>query len=106
MNKCPYTWFRSFFKSARTEAKDPTKPAENLHVKVIKNGVEVVSVALPAHSARWLMELIPGDVLAKIKAEDIPIDSMMQELSSKEALLPQEIFHLKEEFRTVEVWLE
>jgi hypothetical protein len=106
MAKCPYTWVRGFFSSGDSKVAVPGAPAKNLMVSVIKDGEERVKVALPAHSARWLIELMPDDVVEKVRAEDIPIDAMMQDLSEQESLYPRPIFSLEEPNRRVRVWLE
>ena len=103
MSKCPYTWFKSIFKSSENQN---SSEANALHVKVIKNGVETVFVSLPARSARWLIEIIPDDVLVKIKEEKIPIEDILNDLKAKSLLHPQAIFKLEEPNRIVDVWLE
>jgi hypothetical protein len=103
MSKCPYTWFKSIFQSTTP---NPSGEATYLRVAVIKNNETVVDVSLPARSARWLMELIPTDVIDKIKIEGIPIDAIQEDLSKRKELLPQKIFKLVEIHREVEVWLE
>ena len=103
MSKCPYTWFVGLF--AKPEAQ-PGRPAQHLRVTVDKNRDRVVDVALPAHSARWLIDLIPDDVIAKIRAEGVPLDDIQKELSQRAELMPQKIFKLTEPERSVEVWLE
>jgi len=75
-------------------------------VRVVRDGEERVRVALPARSAKWLIELIPADVVAKIRAEDIPLDAMMHDLNQADELFPHPIFSLNEEHRQIEVWLE
>lgn len=105
MSKCPYTWVRSFFvKPAGTS--NPNEPARNLMVLVVRDGEERVRVALPSKSARWLIELIPADVVKKIRAEEIPLDAITAELNEQETLYPRPIFSLNEPNRQVEVWLE
>jgi hypothetical protein len=80
--------------------------AENLRVRVSKLGEERVNVSLPAGSARWMIDLIPADVLVRIHEEGIPIDDIQQELIASEELQPRGIFKICEAERTVEVWLE
>ncbi len=106
MSKCPYTWVRNFFGAGSRSAADPSKPAKHLMVRVVRDGEERVRVALPARSAKWLIELIPADVVAKIRAEDIPLDAMMHDLNQADELFPHPIFSLNEEHRQIEVWLE
>jgi len=101
--RCPYTWFRTVF-SGKSNPDRTT--AENLRVRVVRNGEETLSVALPAESARWLMDLIPKEVIQRIEEEKIPLDEMVKHLESCETLIPQSIFSLKESTREVEVWLE
>jgi hypothetical protein len=103
MAKCPYTWFVGLF--GKTPAR-PGQEAQHLRVTVDKNRERVVDVALPAGSARWLIDLIPSDVVSKIREEGIPIDSIRQELAERKQLFPQSVFTLRESHRTVDVWLE
>jgi len=105
MAGCPYTWVRSFLGLTK-KATNSNGEATSLRVTVDKDGVRTVDVYLPARSARWLMELIPSDVMTKIRAEKIPIDDMHKELEKREVLHPEEIFSLKDANRTVSVWLE
>ena len=103
MGKCPYTFLKKIFSSVETPA---TFEAKYLRVSVTKNEELVVDVSLPARSARWLIDLIPEDVMAKIRGEGIPIDQIQTDLCSRDKLLPQSIFKLTESFRIVDVWLE
>jgi hypothetical protein len=75
-------------------------------VKVTRDGEERVDVALPARSARWLIELVPDDVVEKVRAEQIPLDAMMEDLREQRSLHPRPIFSLEEPQRQVLVWLE
>lgn len=104
MARCPYTWVRSFFSS--NSATPPGAPAQHLRVRVVRDGEERVLVTLPARSARWLMEVIPGDVQDRIRAEEIPLDDMMAELHREEVHYPRRIFTLSESHRQIDVWLE
>lgn len=101
MAGCPYTWFKSLISK-----NENSKLASLLRVSVQKNKETVVDVSLPANSARWLIDLIPGDVVFKIKSEGIPLDAIQLDLASRSELLPQKIFILDEPNRTVSVWLE
>ncbi len=103
---CPYTWFRNIFSSRSNSNPDLDRPANNLHVRVIKDGEEKVWVALPARSARWLIDLIPEDVIQKIYEEKIPLDAMLEDLKTMDVLRPQKIFNLTEENRQVDIWLD
>ncbi|HNV73593.1 MAG: hypothetical protein IPF87_12750 [Gemmatimonadetes bacterium] len=103
MAGCPYTWVRGLFGSKPAA---PGEPAKNLMVRVTRDGEERVSVALPAQSARWLIELMPDDVVEKVRAEDIPVDAIMVDLQEQGELYPRPIFSLDEPNRKVEVWLE
>lgn len=106
MSKCPYTWARGLFGARAQSGARPDGPARNLMVLVVRDGEERVRVALPSRSARWLIELIPKDVVAKIRAENIPLDAIAAELNQQSELLPREIFSLSEPDRQVTVWLE
>jgi hypothetical protein len=103
LSKCPYTAFIGLFSGNK---KNLNGGANALRVTVEKGGEKTVDVTLPARSARWLMELIPDDVMEKIRLEKIPIDSMQKDLEAVESLFPQEIFLLNEPGRAVRVWLE
>lgn len=102
MSKCPYTWFKGIFSGS---SKNSTE-AKNLRVEVSRNQEVVVDVALPAQSARWLIDLIPDDVIRKIKDEGIPIERIQEDLSQQDKLVPVSIFELIESHRKVSVWLE
>lgn len=106
MAGCPYTWVRGFFSSGSKQDLDPSRPASNLMVRVVKAGEERVRVALPARSARWLIDLIPDDVVARIREEDIPLEALALDLSQQGVLYPREIFTLQEAHRSVQIWLE
>ncbi len=77
-----------------------------MRVTVHKGSDCVVDVALPARSARWLIDLIPSDVMTKIRDEGIPIDDIQADLAQRQQLNPQKIFTLTEVHRRVEVWLD
>ena len=102
MSKCPYTWLRSVFSGSHKTGSE----ASQLRVQVSRDQQTVVDVSLPAQSARWLMELIPDDVLAKIKEEQIPIQDIQNFLAEAAKLIPCSIFTLEEPARQVKVWLE
>lgn len=102
MNKCPYTWVKSFFSGS----KPVEGVASQLRVTVTRDRVTTVDVTLPAGSARWLIDLIPEDVITKIKAEGIPIVAIQEDLAQSKELVPQKIFVLDEPERSVAVWLE
>ncbi|MEY4617644.1 MAG: hypothetical protein RJB66_2604 [Pseudomonadota bacterium] len=103
MSKCPYTWFVGLFSGS---SPFPKTEATHLRVTVEKERVRVVDVALPAGSARWLIDLIPSDVIVKIKEEGIPIEAIQEDLAQRAHLSPQKIFNLEEPHRQVVVWLE
>ena len=106
MSKCPYTWVRGFFGAGPRTTSDPSLPAKHLMVRVVRDGEERVRVTLPARSAKWLIEIIPADVVEKIRAEDIPLDAMMRDLSAQDDFHARSIFTLSEAHRQVDVWLE
>lgn len=103
MSNCPYTWFVGLFSKPSTGTNEK---AQYLRVTVEKSNERVVDVALPARSARWLIDLIPDDVLTKIREEGIPIDRIQEDLAQRIELHPQNIFNLEEVHRKVIVWLE
>ncbi len=103
MSKCPYTWFVGLFSNSESKG---SGVANNLRVTVYKNNERVVDVALPANSARWLIDIIPTDVVTKIRQEGVPLDAIQSELAKAEVLSPQKIFKLEEPHRSVDVWLE
>lgn len=106
MSKCPYTWVRGLFSPHGSKPRADGEPASQLVVRVVRDGDERVRVSLPARGARVLMDLIPSDVLARIREEQIPIDDMMLELRNEPVLLCRQIFTLREAHREVDVWLE
>jgi hypothetical protein len=69
MAGCPYAWVRGFFSAGSKQGVDPTRPASNLMVRVVKSGEERVRVAQPARSTRWLIDLIPDDAVARIRED-------------------------------------
>lgn len=105
MSKCPYTWFKSLINPSITSTQ-PGEAAKALRVTVEKNGSTTVDVSLPAKSARWLIDVIPSDVILKIRQEGIPIDSIQSNLAENKNLPAQDIFTLVETHRSVRVWLE
>lgn len=102
MSRCPYTWFKSLIGHSPSDNQQATE----LRVRVIRNLITVVDVSLPARSARWLMELIPGDVLDRIKAEGIPIADIQDDLAQREVLVKSPIFKSSQPHQTIDVWLE
>ena len=102
MSLCPYTYITGLFKKGTSAGGE----AQSLRVLVYRDGVEKVSVTLPARSARWLIDLIPEDVVLKIKEEKIPIEDIQKELAESPRLFPRDIFSLMEQHRSVKVWLE
>jgi len=105
MAKCPYTWVKGLFGRA-SAGPSHRGVASNLMVRVVRDGEERVRVALPARSARWLLEVIPPDVVARIREEMIPLDEIARDLQEQPELFPRPIFALAEPHRTVDVWLE
>jgi len=103
MSGCPYTWIKN---TLNIFPKTKTLEASELRVTVKRGGDLKVDVSLPAGSARWLIDLIPEDVLKKIYAENIPIHLIQDSLKNKDKLLPQSIFKVQDEEREVKVWLE
>ena len=105
MGACPYTWFKTLVKSDSAVRADK-KHATELRVTVSRNGETTVDVTLPAKSARWLLEVIPEEVIKKIRAEGIPIDAIQENLAQASELTIQPIFTLSDSVRLVKVWLE
>lgn len=104
-SRCPFTRALDLIGEWMPRAK-PAAIAQHLRVRVHKDGEERVNVYLPARSARWLIDLIPTDVLTRIRAEGIPIESIQNELSLSRTLHPRDIFVTSEPHRSVAVWLE
>jgi hypothetical protein len=100
---CPYTWFKSLFPVMKKKTEGV---ASELRVRVVRNNEVRVDVTLPANSARWLIDLIPGDVVDKILEEKIPLHEIQDDLAKMKSLHPQPIFELVEPERSVIVWLE
>ena len=84
----------------------PGEPAKNLMVRVVRDGKQKVRVALPARSAPWLLDLIPDEVVETIRAEEIPLEAIMLDLSNQKELYPRQIFSLSDPSRQVDIWLE
>ena len=105
MGGCPYTWFKGLFGG---KAPSDAAHASHLRVTVTRGGDKTVDVSLPARSARWLIDLIPDDVVEKIRSEGIPLEDIQADLAARadDGLVPQKIFTLEESQRTVTVWLE
>ncbi len=103
MAGCPYTWIKSFLGQVIPESKGE---ATSLRVKVTRDQRTTVDVTLPARSARWLIDVIPTEVVTKIRAEGIPLDQIQADLSAAEVLVPGPICTLEEPHRIVLVWLE
>lgn len=102
MSRCPYTWVRNFL----GRSAEATGEAQHLRVRVMHRAEERVDVSLPARSARWLVDLIPADVVARIRDEQIPLDEIQAELAGQDRLVPRQIFELDDGERSVMVWLE
>ena len=101
MSKCPYTWFKSVFSGNSNSSE-----ANSLRVTVHKQNEKTVDVSLPARSARWLIDLIPENVLDRIHQEGIPLEDIQKELAQCPRLEPQEIFEMNHPNGSVRVWLE
>ena len=65
-----------------------------------------VRVALPSKRAGWLVEMIPLDAVATIRAEEIALDAITVDLNRQEMRLPRPIVSTAAEHRQVLVWLE
>lgn len=111
MSKCPYTWVKNFFKkNDSTEIQlsagvEIGKKAKELRVQIVRKGEVTVDLSLPAGSARWLIDLIPEDIIKKIKAEEIPIEEIQTALAKSKSLFVGPLFRLIEVERSVFVWL-
>ena len=106
MASCPYTWFKNMFGKSPSHESSRGLEATYLRVAVTRNHETTVDVSLPAKSARWLIDLIPSDVLEKIRIEGIPIDDIQNNLAQRTVLTPEKIIILNEPHRSVDVWLE
>ncbi len=102
MAGCPYTWVSSLLPGSNSKGPQ----ASQLRVSVVKENQTVVDVVLPAQSARWLIDLIPEDVMKIIRLEGIPIDEIQRDLQESKDLHKMQIFHLAEKHRKILVWLE
>lgn len=94
----------SWIKSVLPAAADGE--ATVLRVRVTRGGETKVDLSMPARCARWLAEVIPGDVAERIRAKGVPLDEIQSGLAKSGALAPQKLFTLEEPERTVSVWLE
>ncbi len=107
MSSCPYTWVVNKLGLNRIKNEGhPDREARHLNVRVVRDGEERVLVSLPAKSARWLIELIPQDVVDKIYEEKIPLEQIQKDLAEMKRLIPHKIFLLEEDERSVSVWLD
>lgn len=80
--------------------------AKSLRVRVIRGGATKVDLTFPARSARWLLEIMPSDVIERIRASGFAIDEMQRDLAEAKALQPRKLVELSEPDRQVQVWLE
>lgn len=105
-SRCPFARATRLVGAVFRAGRGNRQLAEHLRVRVVRDGEERANIYLPAASARWMIDLIPQDVLARIREEDIPIDAIQQDLAECGSLNPRDIFELRESGRTVQVWLE
>jgi hypothetical protein len=82
------------------------KEATSLRLTVVRGQTKTVDLSFPAVSARWLLDLIPNEVVRKIEASGVLLEDIQKRLASSEKLTPQKIFMLEEPNRTIHVWLE
>ncbi len=82
--------------------------ASHLRISISKMGKTTVDLSFPAHCARWIMEMIPDDLLVKIRRKGIPLDAIQDRLFNMPVLSPCDLFHLEdiEEEKKIKVWLE
>lgn len=109
MNEYSSTIFKKLFstQSASSETATVSSPeASYLRLTVIRKQIKTVDLRFPAASARWIVDLIPDDILEKIKASGVSIEDIQSKLAKSEKLVPQKLFSLEEPERLVTVWLE
>lgn len=82
------------------------KEASSLRLTVVRGQTKTVDLSFPAVSARWLIDLIPNEVVEKITASGVLLENIQKKLASSQHLAPQKIFILEEPDRTIRVWLE
>lgn len=102
MSLCPYTYLVELISPTKSKSSE----AQSLKVVVHRDGQCIVDVTLPAHSARWLIDIMPDSVVEKVLKEGIPLHAIQDRLARMEKLYPLLIMDLKDENRNVRVWLE
>lgn len=79
--------------------------AKYLKVSVTENGSQLVQVSMPASQVPELEDLIPEDVVAKIRESSIDLETIIREACDS-GILPGELFALESDSRCYRVWLE
>lgn len=81
------------------------RAARNLRVQVLENGVEHVSIEMPAIAVEQLEDLVPGQAVAAIRCRGYDLARIKQE-ALEGGLQPRELFAAEYGSRTLRVWLE
>ena len=110
MNEYSTAAFKKIFLNNSTKAPESVKSmpteATYLRLTVVREQKKTVDLRFPAASARWIIDLIPDDILEKIKVSGVSIEEIQNKLIKSEKLVPQKLFSLEEPDRTITVWLE
>ena len=80
-------------------------PATSLRVRVARDGEQVVQLTFAAAAVGHLQELVPAEMLDRVRAHGIDI-RQVSERAIAEGYQPGELFVLDDGGRTVRVWLE
>ncbi len=80
--------------------------AKKLKIVVSRNQVQTVNLSLPANSCRWIIDLIPDDILIKIKERGIDIEKIQNEFKSADVLVPKSILNIETEEKIIQIYLE
>jgi len=80
--------------------------AKYLKIKIVRDDVTTVDLSLPAKSCRWMMELIPNEVLLKIKERGIDLALIEEKFNNQKILFPEEIMVIKTEEKIISIYLE
>lgn len=80
--------------------------AKHLKILITKDEVAVVDLSMPARCARWIIELVPSELLSKIKERGIDLEIIQAKFIAQEELYPCELFELVLPEKKIKIWLE
>lgn len=87
------------------EARNFSSIAKFLRVSVMEGSRQIVRVTMPSTQVSRLEELIPEDVLERIRESNIDLNALSRK-ACEGGILPQELFALNVGARDYRVWLE